>query len=94
MPKFRRIDGGKILRLQCLGSKYDHGVYINVFFDDNGKERQGRITTTTLLALVDDFTFKVREPDGRMSYPRIEEPRSHFSQLELTEPFEPLKEML
>lgn len=71
VPKEHFLAGIKIGTMWTLGSQYDHHVYLNVSFDLHGKYEVGRITTNTIMQMVNEFGFTMVK---KRKYIHLEDP--------------------
>lgn len=55
----KRILGQMITAISTLGSMYDKGSYLKVWFELDGKVVEGRMKTSTVLMMVNEFVFDV-----------------------------------
>lgn len=71
IPKGHLLAGTKILAMQTMGSMYDHREWIDICFELHGKKVWGRISTDTVMKMVNEFGFTLRK---KRKYIHLEDP--------------------
>jgi hypothetical protein len=70
-PELKYIAGTKIYSMSTLGSMYDNHEWIDVTFEFEGKKILGRISTSTIMQMVNEFGFIVKK---KVKYLHLEDP--------------------